>query len=174
MAEVLYAIQSDTRGRGFHPTDRQTGCPCAWHTTEEGTMPGKRWGLCPTCQAKVGHGESFSAPEGVDVIVEADRGAGAGAVTVAALLAATALDPHDVPREALSVRAVEAQANGTGEGGRAAAAIGAGAAGTGPIPLGRGTSCKGNADWFLGTNRSLAFFPPLNRQRNRATVNTMS
>ena len=111
-----------------------------------------------------------SMPEGVDVVVQADSRPGGGAVTLAALPAAAALDPHDVAGEALAVRAQEAEASGAGEGGRAAAAVCTCAAGARAVAPGRGTSGEGDPDWLLRANRTLALLCSLDRPKYNKSI----
>lgn len=91
--------------------------------------------LCPVCHAGAGHDESASVPEGVDVIVEAERRAGGPGAARTALLTAAALDPHDVPVETLTVRAVEAKPHRAREGGCAAAVVSANPTGARAVPV---------------------------------------
>lgn len=125
--------------------------------------------------ARPGPGSDVSAsvPEVVDIVVEADRRAGGRAACATAHTAATALDPHDVPVEALSIRAVETQPQSAGEGGRAAAAIGASSAGARAVPLCRRASAEGDSDRFLRADGSLTLLSLL-VDRNRATIKMTS
>lgn len=82
---------------------------------EESGVESQVQGLCPVCQARAGHGESLLVPEGVDVIVEADRGTGGAVATAAACFAAAALDPHNVSVEALPIRATKEKPHGAGQ-----------------------------------------------------------
>lgn len=119
--------------------------------------------LCPVWQAGAGCGDSALVPEGVDVVVEADGGAGGPTVCSTARTAAAALDPHDVV-EALSVGAVEAEPHGAGQGGGAAAAVCARPAGARAIPLCCRASGKVDAERLLWADGSLTL-PPLARHR---------
>lgn len=101
-----------------------------------------------------------SVSEDVDVVVEADGGAG-GAVAWAALRAAAALNPHEVVVEGFSVRTLEAQPDGAGQGGRAAAAVGARPAGTRAVPRRRRAAGERYSDRIMWATRSLALLSPL-------------
>lgn len=114
--------------------------------------------------------ETASAPEGVDVIVEANRGAGRPAVNVTASIAAAALYPHDLSVEALSVGAVEAERHSAGDGGRAAAAVAASPTGTRAVPLCGRASGEGDPDWFLGAECSLTLLPLLDGSNRAAKM----
>lgn len=106
-------------------------------------------------------------PEGVDVVVEADRGDGGPAqlLAVTAGTAAAALDPHDVSEEVLSVGAVEAEPDQAGGGGCAAAAIRAGPTGTRAVTLSCRAPGEGDSDRLHGADSSLTLFPLLVWQR---------
>lgn len=83
----------------------------------------------------------------------------------AACVAAAALDPHDIPVEALSVGAVEAEPHGAGEGGCAAVAISASPTGARAVPLCRRASGEDDSDRFLRTDSSLTPLPLLDGYR---------
>lgn len=74
-------------------------------------------------------------------------------------IAAAALDPHHVPVEALSIRAVEVEQYSVGEGGCAAAVIGASPTGTRAVLLCCRASGEGDSDRFLGADSSLTLLP---------------
>lgn len=69
--------------------------------------------------------ECSSVPVGVDVVVEAERGdrGPTELLSVTAPTAAAALDPHDVPEETLTIRAVETEPHRAGDRGGAAAVV---------------------------------------------------
>lgn len=76
-----------------------------------------------------------------------------------ACIAAAALDPHHVPIEAFSIRAVEVEQHSAGEGGCAAAVIGASPTGARAVPLCCRASGERDSDRFLGADSSLTLFP---------------
>lgn len=149
---------SGAKGSGLPLLKDKRVCPC--HGQERGEEGG---GHAQRARPGLGHGESLSVPEGVDVIVQADGGSGGGALVAACLFAAAPLDPHHVAEEALSVGAVEAQAHRASEGGGAAAAVRAAATRPRAVPASGGASGKSDPDRILGTHRSLALLPSLAR-----------
>lgn len=148
---------------------REAGLPLAW--PGEGWVEVGNWmgeggeevgfGDAQWVWKGVAQGRLASVPEGVDVVVQADGGSGWDALTLAALPAAAALDPHHVAGEALTVRTLEAQAGGAGEGGSAAAAVGAGTTGARAIPPDCGAASEGDLDWFLRADGALALLGSL-------------
>ena len=130
-----------------------------------------RCSVCPVQQINFGPNESFSVPESVNVIVEADQGARGSTVCMTAFPAAAVLNPHNVI-EALSVRTVEAKPHCTGDGGDTATTISASPTGARAIPLRCRASSKGNSNWSLWTDGSQTL-PSLKDARETTTFKVL-
>lgn len=109
--------------------------------------------------------------EGVDVVVQANRRRRVVSVCAAvALAAATALDPHDVVCDAVSLRTAEAQAYGASLRRATASAVSARAACFGPVPPGCSAATERDALRLSGPPRPSAFLSRLRTRRRQTAV----